>query len=111
MEGKLTFQEILSQAKLLIKKYQNKEQRPWGVEGSMIELTKQMGDLAKRIMVYEKYYLKDRESNPTYQTTKNDIADELADIVWNCIRLALNYDIDLEKSLLDMIKKSTKLLK
>lgn len=77
------------------------EQRKWGVEATMIELAKQAGDLAKHIMVQEKYYLKEREGKPEYKTTKQNLGDELADIFFCLVRLADLYRIDLEKALVD----------
>jgi NTP pyrophosphatase (non-canonical NTP hydrolase) len=66
----------------------------------MIELSKQVGDLAKRIMVRERYYLKQRGDHPDYATTTEDIGDELADIMLCLVRIADLYGIDLEESLL-----------
>lgn len=67
----------------------------------MIELAKQVGGLAKHIMVQEKYYLKEREGKPEYKTTKKDIEDELADVFFCLVRIADYYKISLEKALIE----------
>ena len=45
----------------MVAEFERVEQRPWGIEGAMIELSKQVGDLSKRVMTAEKYYLRSRE--------------------------------------------------
>ncbi len=94
-----TFQEIVEQNRVVIKEFEKVEQKPWGIEGSMIELAKQVGDLAKHVMVYEKYYLSSREKLTQYTTTKDEIADELTDLFFMIVRIADHYDIDLEEAL------------
>lgn len=92
---KKSFQELLKQTQDMVAQFQKVEQRSWGVEGAMIELSKQVGDLSKRVMVAEKYYLKSREENLEYKASKEMIADELFD-VWFClVRIADYYKIDL----------------
>ena len=98
MNKKYTFQELIEITKIIIEKFEKVEQRPWGIEGTMIELTKQTGDLAKHIMMFEKYYLEKRADNPYYKTSKEDIADELADILYCLIRVADHYKINLEEA-------------
>lgn len=71
------------------------ERRQWGVETLMIELAKQAGDLARQVMVVERYYLADRDSDPAYS---GDIGDELADILHALFRIADHYNIDLEEA-------------
>jgi len=100
MIKKHTFQELSEITENVIREFERAEQRSWGVEGTMIELSKQLGDLAKHIMVSEKYYVPKRGKNPNYATTKEDIADELADIFYCIIRLAKAHDIDLEEAIL-----------
>jgi len=50
----------------VIKRFEKIEGKSWKVEGSMIELSKQVGDLAKLVMVYEKYYFSDRLNNKNF---------------------------------------------
>lgn len=98
MSKNKSFKELVEITKKVIREFEKREQRSWGIEGSMIELAKQVGDLARHIMVFEKYYLKDRESDPQYKTDKGRVADELADILYCLIRIADHYKIDLEKA-------------
>lgn len=98
MSKSLSFQELTRMTKRVIREFDQREQRPWGIEGSMMELTKQVGDLAKHVMMFENYYLKNRTTEPHYQTDKKRIADELADILYCVIRIADHYHLDLEKA-------------
>ncbi|MFA6099058.1 MAG: MazG-like family protein [Patescibacteria group bacterium] len=108
MPNKLTFQEVIEKTVTVIKAFEKVEQKPWGIEGSMIELSKQVGDLAKQVMAYEKFYLAGRESQPEYQASKEKIADELADILFMVIRIAEHYKIDLEKEHLKALDDAMK---
>ena len=56
----------------------------------MIELSKQVGDLVKLVLVGEGYYFPDR-----YESSAELIGDELADIFAAVIRIADYYEIDL----------------
>ncbi len=91
----LTLKEVIDHSKKVIHSFNNINRRNWTVEVAMIELTKQLGDLSKHILTYEGYYLKDRSTHPNYSSTKENIANELADILLGIIRIADNYDIDL----------------
>lgn len=95
----MTFKELIRQSLRLRDRFEKIEQRKWGAEANIIELTKQLGELAKHIMVQEHYYFKARETQPKYHTDKQKIADELADIIWMSIRLADHYEIDLEEAM------------
>ena|SRR3990167_121213 len=103
-----TFAELISQTKKVIAEFQKVEQRPWGVEGAMIELSKQFGDLSRLIMVQEKYYLKSREDQPAYAATKQKIADELFDIWFCLVRLADHYGINFEEAIDNTTQKDLK---
>ena len=96
MDKNYTFQELLTITQRVIKEFDKVERRSWNIEVTMIELMKQVGDLSKHVLMFEKYYLQDREHLPEYKTSKEDIADELADILYCVIRVAEYYQIDLE---------------
>ena len=93
----ITFKEIIDESIAVIRAFEKVEKKPWGVEGATIELAKQVGELAKHIMMYEGYYLAGRDEVPEYRTSKNHIADELSDIFFMVIRIADYYGISLEE--------------
>lgn len=96
MERQYTFQDLLDMTRKVIAAFDRIEQRPWTIEVTVVELTKQIGDLAKHIMMMERYYLPDRAQRADYHTSKDDIGDELADILHCVMRIAEFYQIDLE---------------
>ncbi len=108
----LTFQEHIEQIRSSVSRFQKIEGKDWGVEGSLIELTKQVGQLSALVMVQEKYYFPDRgESDPKYAVSKEALADELADIMFALVRIADHYDIDLEEANLKARQIEDKFLK
>ena len=95
----LTFKEVIQKTNEVIEAFQKVEQKDWGIEGNMIELTKQVGQLAQNVMMIEKYYLAERDNNINYnKASKDEVANELSDILFMIIRIANHYNIDLEKS-------------
>ncbi len=99
MNKKISFEEAIKVTEDIIERFEKIEGRKWGAEGSLIEIQKQVGELSKLIMVYEKYYFSDRDkTDKQYESNKEKIADELADIFYAVIRLAKHYGIDLEKA-------------
>lgn len=101
MKKRYTFQKIIKLTQYVIKEFEKKEQKPWKAEGSLIELSKQVGDLARYVMVREKYYLPEREKELNYRGANKDIADELADIFYCVAKLAEHYNIDLEEAIVE----------
>lgn len=93
-----SFDELVALTRRVIAGFDEREQRPWGVEASVIELVKQVGDLARHVLTAESYYLPDRANDPRYATTTAEIGDELADILYCLIRLADLYGIDLAEA-------------
>ena len=92
-----TFQEVIDETSYGISLFEKVEKRKWGIEGSMIELSKQVGELSKGVMMMENYYLSARDNVPEYTTDKSKLADELWDIFFMTVRIANYYGIDLEK--------------
>ena len=75
----------------VVRRFEKIEGRPWGVEGAVMELTHQAGSLAKHIMLQENYYFYSVDNTEN----KNQIANELADVLGQIIRIADYYKIDL----------------
>lgn len=96
MENSKSFQEVVEDTRSLIREFEKRERKEWGIEGAMIELMKQVGELSKCIMMMEKYYGKERDLEPKYMTVKDNIGDELYDIFFMTVRIADHYGIDLE---------------
>ena len=107
-----SFQEIVDITTALIKRFEEIEQKEWGIDGSMIELMKQVGQLSSLVMMQEKYYSKDRDlDDPKYQTSKEKIADELSDLLFMVIRIADLYQIDLEDAHLKALESAENFLR
>jgi NTP pyrophosphatase (non-canonical NTP hydrolase) len=112
MDKELSFREAINLAEGIIKRFESVEGRKWGAEGALIELQKQVGELAKLIMVYERYYFQEIDKfDKKYESTKEKIGDELADIFYAIIRIAKHYGIDLEKSHIEARKDEDEFLK
>jgi NTP pyrophosphatase (non-canonical NTP hydrolase) len=94
MEREYTFQDLMSMTLKAMAAFDRVEQRPWTIEVTTIEVMKQIGDLAKHIMMMEHYYLPDRAQRAEYQTSVDNIGDELADILYCVMRIAEHYHID-----------------
>ncbi len=91
-----SFEDAINEIRKNIKRFKKIEGREWGVEGSMIELAKQVGELSALVMNQEQYYFADRNKlNDKYASSKERIADELADIMFAVVRIADHYDINL----------------
>jgi NTP pyrophosphatase (non-canonical NTP hydrolase) len=111
MMQQYTFQDLIEIARTVIRAFEAVEQRPWSIEATLIELMKQTGDLARRVMTAEHYYLPDREHDPAYRTTTDEIGDELADVLYCVIRIAEHYHIDLEQAHLQARRNELRYLK
>jgi len=93
-----TLRDLAEINRMVAAAFDDREQRPWGAEALVIELSKQVGDLARAVLTTEHYYLPDRESDPSYGGGRDRIADELADILYCALRLADHYGVDLEEA-------------
>lgn len=92
-----TFEEALEKIRSNIKRFEKIEGKPWGAEGAVIELAKQVGDLSALIMNREGYYFSGRDKlSDKYDSSNEKIADELADILLAVVRIADHYGVNLE---------------
>ena len=91
-----TFDNAINDIRKTIARFQKIEGKPWGVEGATIELAKQVGQLSALIMNREGYYYAEREKESNNcKASDQNIADELADIMFAVVRIADHYGIDL----------------
>src|SRR5262245_16042644 len=96
MKTRHTFDDLVEMTRKVITAFDRVGRRPWTIETTTIELMKQVGDLARRIMTQERYYLPDRDRRADYRTSADDIGDELADMLYCLTRIAEHDQIDLE---------------
>lgn len=92
-----TFAEMQEMYREIVKRFNKIELREWQAEGAMIELSKQVGELAKQIMVKEKYYALEGDVADVDERLGNEMADVIAQVM----RLADHYQIDLEKAFIE----------
>lgn len=97
-DKEIIWQDMLALTRRVIAAFDRVEQRPWSVETDVVELAKQVGDLARHVMMAERYYLPDRSPDPRYGADRDVIGDELADILYCLIRIADRYEIDLAQA-------------
>lgn len=89
-----TFAEMQEMYKEVAGRFGKIELQEWKAEGAMIELTKQVGELAKQVMIKEKYYALTGDVPDVDERLGNEMADVIAQVM----RLADYYKIDLEKA-------------
>lgn len=107
-----TFRDAMDQTRKNIERFEKIEGKPWGVEGAVIELAKQVGELSALVMNKEGYYYHGREQeNSKYNSTTENIADELADIMLVVVRIADHYAIDLAETNTKTRQEEDKFLK
>ena len=78
----------------IVHRFNKIEASEWKAQGTMIELIKQVGELAKQVMLKEKYYAFS-DNDPDIDER---LGNEMADVIAQVIRLADYYKIDLEDS-------------
>jgi len=89
--------KIVNETKKLKAVLQKREKRPWTIETYLVELHAETGTLADSIMIKEGY--RTLRPNDTL-----DIEDDLSDILFLLINIALHYGIDLETAYLSMVR-------
>lgn len=110
MNKEISFQDAIELYRDVYHRFEKIEGRPWGVEGATIELVKQVGELAKYVMVVENYYFPNREKQSGYEANKEKIGNELADVIAQVIRIADHYQIDLVDAHIQARKEEMKSL-
>ena len=102
-----TFAEMKDMYKEVVKRFNKIELQEWKAEGAMIELTKQVGELAKQVMIKERYYALEGDVPDVEERLGNEMADVIAQIM----RLADYYKIDLEKAFIEAREDEDRYLK
>ena len=91
-----TFEEMQEMYREVVRRFNKIELREWNAQGAMIELSKQVGELAKQVMIKEKYYALTDEVPDVDERLGNEMADVIAQVM----RLADCYQVDLERAFL-----------
>lgn len=92
-----SFAEMQEMYSGIVKRFNKIELQEWKAEGAMIELSKQVGELAKQVMIKEKYYALTGDVPDVDERLGNEMADVIAQVM----RLAEYYNIDLEKAFIE----------
>ena len=91
-----TFEEMQEMYREVVRRFNKIELREWNAQGAMIELSKQVGELAKQVMIKEKYYALTDEVPDVDERLGNEMADVIAQVM----RLADYYQVELERAFL-----------
>lgn len=102
-----TFAEMEDMYKEVVQRFNKIELQEWKAEGAMIELVKQVGELAKQVMIKERYYALEGE----VFNVDEHLGNEMADVVAQIMRLADHYKIDLEKAFIEAREDEDRYLK
>lgn len=102
-----TFTELEEMYKEVVKRFNKIELQEWNAEGAMIELSKQVGELAKQVMIKERYYALEGDVSDVDERLGNEMADVIAQVM----RLADFYKIDLEKAFIEAREDEDRYLK
>ena len=92
-----SFAEMQEMYKGIVKRFNKIELQDWKAEGAMIELSKQVGELAKQVMIKERYYALTGD----VPNVDEKLGNEMADVIAQVMRLAEYYNIDLEKAFIE----------
>ncbi len=102
-----TFAEMEEMYREVVRRFNKIELQEWNAEGTMIELSKQVGELAKQVMIKERYYALEGEASNVDERLGNEMADVIAQVM----RLADFYKIDLEKAFIEAREDEDRYLK
>lgn len=93
----ITFNQAIDMYRKIVRRFSKIEGKTWGVEGAMMELSKQVGELSKCVMLQENYYCFQADNT---EENRSKIGNELADVMGQLIRIADYYNIDLQEAYL-----------
>lgn len=102
-----TFKEMEKMYRDITERFRRIELKEWNAEGAMIELSKQVGELAKQVMIKEKYYALEED----VKDVDARLGNEMADVIAQVMRLADFYKIDLEKAFVEAREDEDRYLK
>lgn len=103
----MTFDEMRRMYASITERFIRIEQREWKAEGAMIELSKQVGELAKLVMLKEHYYAFSEDES----IIDEKLGNEMADVIAQVMRMADYYSIDLEKAFDDAREEEDRYLR
>lgn len=92
-----SFAEMQEMYREVVGRFNRIEGRSWEASGAMIELTKQTGELAKQVMLKEGFYAWSGDK----EEVDRQLANEMADVIAQVMRLADHYQIDLEQAFIE----------
>ena len=101
------FAEMEDMYKEVVKRFNKIELREWKAEGAMMDLSKQVGELSKQVMIKERYYALEGD----VPDVDKHLGNEMADVIAQIMRLADYYKIDLEKAFIEAREDEDRYLK
>jgi len=93
----MAVEELKPKVRKFLERFSSVEPKRWSIEGSIMELATEVGDLTELVLRKE-YYKKNIYDDLDYQ-----IRDELADILFILINIADLYDINIDSSFEEML--------
>lgn len=103
MNKEKSFKELIQETRKILKEFE-KQDGKWNAETIITELTKQLGEVSKQVMMLEGNYMPQRKKDQNHHYSKENLGYEMSDILFNLIRLADYYNIDLEQAHINKLK-------
>lgn len=101
------FQALIDQTHRLRLEFENRGNK-YDKRSRLIDLVEEVGELAQAIHIVEGFK---RTNDPTKAKTTEDVADALADILYELVLLAHEYDLDLVEEYQKMLLRLENRLK
>ncbi len=94
----MSLEEIKKRSQYLFQRFEKIEPKRWTIEGSVMELATEVGDLTE-IVLRKEYYKQNIYEDLDYQ-----IRDEISDVLFVLMRIADYYNINLDDAYKEMEK-------